>query len=307
MLCRLESLFARKVYSLRLLVIVEEISLRFLLFEVAGNKHKLGIVNLDENLVELLQVLRITVGLDGDVVVAYDRRNEKVVADSSVKLQVEVRVHNHILAVAEAHATRNASLARKFGLREEIIVVFLGKNEVVARAFVLVVGKHILAAVEFLCWLREIHGEGLEADFCPCWRFLVKHNGRGLEIEMVFCVNRISVGIDEFYGTLHHAHRVEHQRVALHRQIFEAYQRLCRQIQCWQRGKHKNYARQANPQSGKPFVAVAVAKIHPNCKYNKTANLSIYVIRNGKLLDLTFYTDISEVAVIACHVFINTY
>ena len=51
MLCRLESLFARKVYSLRLLVVVEKISLRFLLLEIAGYKCKLGVVNLDENLV----------------------------------------------------------------------------------------------------------------------------------------------------------------------------------------------------------------------------------------------------------------
>ena len=32
-----------------------------------------------------------------------------------------------------------------------------------------------------------------------------------------------------------------------------------------------------------PLISYAVAKNHPSCKYNKTANLNIYVVRGAKI------------------------
>ena len=65
---------------------------------------------LDIYLVKFIQVLGITIWLDGDIVVADGCRQLNAVSEVSIQLQVEAGVDHHILPVTEAEATAKGTI-----------------------------------------------------------------------------------------------------------------------------------------------------------------------------------------------------
>ena len=73
---------------------------------VAGRQVPVGVREGDVNAVELLQLLGVALGLKRHVLVRNGRREVDLVGQLAFQLQVQGRVHEHVLGVAEGDAPR---------------------------------------------------------------------------------------------------------------------------------------------------------------------------------------------------------
>lgn len=90
-------------------VVIHEVASGSFQNEVTCDNLGVIVIYLNEYLIEVLKLLGITSGLDGDIVVSDGCEHLESLGKSAAQLQIEIGVYGEILAVAKGDASRNRS------------------------------------------------------------------------------------------------------------------------------------------------------------------------------------------------------